>query len=190
MDDVDLSGKVVSPSRLAHVVLRTPKFKPMVAFYKAFLGAEAVIETDEIAFLTYDDEHHRVALLSVPGCVDKVRNSAGLEHIAFTFNSLADLATAYRQRKAREIVPVWCVNHGPTTSMYYTDPDGNFIETQNPMGVDFDPEDLITRLKSGESEADIKKRPKCGPRNLQDTPILNPSATVVKDSYEPIVNVA
>ncbi|EXJ53346.1 uncharacterized protein A1O5_13417 [Cladophialophora psammophila CBS 110553] len=38
----------------------------------------------------------------------------------------------------------------------------------NPIGVDFDPEDLICRLESGEDEKSIKKRPKIGKRT--DTP--------------------
>ncbi|KAI1372411.1 Glyoxalase/Bleomycin resistance protein/Dihydroxybiphenyl dioxygenase [Hypoxylon crocopeplum] len=212
MAETNLSGKVLSPSRMAHVVLRTPRFRPMIEFYKAMLGAHVVLETPMLAFLTYDDEHHRIAIGAFPGCGDKVRHSAGLEHIAFTFDSLNDLATAYLQRKARGILPLWCVNHGPTTSMYYQDPDGNMIETQvdnfdtaeeatqclmspelleNLFGVDFDPEDLIRRLKSGEPESEIKKRPNIGPRGVEDLPILNPPPPpVAKDSYELISNAA
>ncbi|KAL7620175.1 hypothetical protein AAE478_009168 [Parahypoxylon ruwenzoriense] len=211
MAEANLSGKVLSPSRMAHVVLRTPRHKPMTAFYTAFLGGNVVLETPAITFLTYDDEHHRIAIVAVPGCSDKIRNSAGLEHIAFTFDNLTDLTTAYLQRKARGILPVWCTNHGPTTSIYYQDPDGNMIETQvdnfdtneeataymrgpecaeNPIGVDFDAEDLVKRLRSGEPEAEIKKRPSSGPRSIENLSILNPPPPVVKDSYEPIEGTA
>lgn len=183
----------------------------MVEFYKALLGAHVVLETRGIAFLTYDDEHHRIAIGAFPDCGDKVRSSAGLEHIAFAYNSLADLATSYRQRKARGILPLWCVNHGPTTSMYYQDPDGNQVEMQvdnfdtaeaataymtspefaeNPLGVDYDPEDLVRRLASGEPEADIKKCPESGPRSMDDLPILNVPPPLVKDSYEPLESAA
>jgi hypothetical protein len=69
--------------------------------------------------------------------------------------------------------------------MYYRDPDGNEIETQvdnfdtsedanvfmmsqkfvdNPIGVDFDPEDLIRRLEAGEDEKTIKSRQEIGKR--------------------------
>lgn len=37
---------------------------------------------------------------------------------------------------------------------------------ENPIGVDFVPEDLIKRLESGESDESIKKRPKIGPRGI------------------------
>ncbi|ETI26002.1 hypothetical protein G647_02779 [Cladophialophora carrionii CBS 160.54] len=176
---------VLSPSVLAHVVLRTQKVKEMVDFYTTFLGGHVVYGNDFLCFITYDDEHHRVALIGVPDTTPKVPNSAGLHHIAFTFPGLADLLLAYRQRKAKGILPVWCVNHGPTNSIYYKDPEGNMLETQvdnfdnpeaatafmasaefaaNPIGTDFDPEDYITRLKGGEPEDDLKRRVEIGQR--------------------------
>jgi catechol-2,3-dioxygenase len=179
--------KVKSPSALAHVVLRTSNFKPMVDYYKKFLGAEASYENGMLSFLRYDEEHHRIAIVGLPGTPNKIKDSAGMDHVAFAFNTLDDLALAYRQRKELGIVPSMCLNHGPTTSMYYTDPDGNRIETQvdnfdtpeaanefmaseafatNPIGTDFDPEDLIKRLESGESHASIKNRTESGPRGL------------------------
>ena len=35
---------------------------------------------------------------------------------------------------------------------------------ENPIGTDFDPEQLIKRLESGEDETTIKKRIEIGPR--------------------------
>lgn len=180
-------GKVKSPIKLAHVVLRTNNFANMVEYYKTFLGAEVIYKNEFLAFLTYDEEHHRIAIAGVPGTKGKDIESSGLEHIAFSFASLGDLLLTYRQRKQKGINPVWPVNHGPTTSIYYRDPDRNMIETQvdnfespdeatdfmnselfseNPIGTDFDPEDLIKRLQSGVSEAELKKRIEIGPRGL------------------------
>src|SRR5271156_3959174 len=102
--------------------------------------------------------------------------------------------TTYEQRKAYGIRPTICTNQGPTTSMYYMDPDGNRLEAQvdnfdsneeatafvksasfreNPVGVDFDPEDLAHRVRSGEDEASIKKRVDIGPREM---PTMVPTA--------------
>lgn len=186
--DYDNVGTVVKkPKYLAHVVLRTTtdNFDKMVRYYKIFLSAHASHENDTLSFLTYDEEHHRIAIVAVPDTIPKPSNSTGLRHIAFTFDNLDDLAIAYRQRKAHGIVPVRCINHGPTTSMYYADPDGNELETQvdnfdtaeaatkfmdseefkqNPIGVDFDPEEMIKRLASGDSHQSIKKRPNIGVR--------------------------
>lgn len=179
--------KVISPTSLAHVVLRTNNFRPMVDYYVEFLGGRVAYENEYLAFLTYDHEHHRIAILQVPGTGQKVLGSSGLEHIAFTFDTLDDLVLAYQQRKKLGMEPVWCVNHGPTTSMYYDDPDGNQIETQvdnfdsvpetdefmkskefgeNPIGVDYDPADLIRRLEAREDHRSIKRRPNIGPRDL------------------------
>ena len=124
--------KVIPPSKLAHVVLRTNQMDKLVDFYTTFLGGRVVLANPFITFVTYDDEHHRLAFVQMSDAVSKVRNSCGLEHIAFSFDSIADLLTAYKQRLSlpSPIKPVWCTNHGPTTSIYYRDLDGNLIETQ------------------------------------------------------------
>jgi len=170
---------VIKPNRLAHIVLKTQlsTFKTLLDYYKVFLSAEANYEDDHIAFITYDDEHHRIGICAFDYCIPHVRESSGLVHTAFGFDNLYDLALAYRQRKENGIEPYWCVNHGPTTSIYYRDPDGNDIETfcdnydtveaakvamttptfaANPAGLEYDPEVLVQRLEAGESEESIK----------------------------------
>jgi catechol-2,3-dioxygenase len=74
--------KVLSPARLAHIVLRTEageRFEAMKKFYKEFLGAYAEMETDMLSFLRYDDEHHRVAIIGIPGIGKRDRSAPGLE---------------------------------------------------------------------------------------------------------------
>jgi catechol-2,3-dioxygenase len=177
------------PSKFAHVVLRTSadNFQKMVQYYKDFLGASAAFENDFLSFLTYDDEHHRIAIAGIPGTAPKNPKACGLEHTAFSFDTLDDLLEAYRQRKDLGISPIWSVNHGPTTSIYYADPDGNQIETQvdnfetpeeatqfmmskyfaeNPIGTDFDPEEMIEKLRNGVSPEELKKRVEIGPRGI------------------------
>lgn len=185
----DKGSKVLSPSVLAHVVLRTASLQRMQDFYTTFLGGRVTHSNEMLSFITYDDEHHRIALVGIPTTAPKVRSSCGLEHVAFTFPDLSSLLLAYRQRKARGIEPAWCVNHGVSTSLYYNDPDGNMLETQvdnfataeeaneymhspafaeNPIGVDFDPEELIERIEAGEDDASLKKRGDIGPRGIPD----------------------
>ena len=98
----------------------------MVEFYKTFLGAHITHQNNRIAFMTYDHEHHRIAIVGIPGLklADPPKSNVGLAHTAFGFDKLEDLATSYEQKKAHGIKPVWCVNHGMSTSMYYEDPDG------------------------------------------------------------------
>lgn len=59
-------AKVLRPSKLAHVVLRTNQSSEMVEFYKTLLGADVVYANDFLAFLTYDEEHHRIAIAGIP----------------------------------------------------------------------------------------------------------------------------
>ena len=182
--------RVTRPTYLAHVVLRTAKSKypEMVKYYETFLGADISYENDFMTLMTYDEEHHRLALLTFPDTGPKVKGSSGLEHFAFGFSSIHDLLKAYNERKAHGIMPFWCVNHGPTTSIYYKDPDGNQIETQvenmdvegikafmesgryetNAIGTDFDPEDYMKRLAAGEDEEKLKERVEIGPRGPPD----------------------
>ena len=95
------TDQVISPSKLAHVVLRTNNFQNIVIFYKDFLGTRAIYENDFLAFLSYDDEHHRIAIAAVSGTKGKDQSTCGLEHIAFTFNTLSDLLLSYRRRKQK-----------------------------------------------------------------------------------------
>lgn len=179
----------IAPSSLAHVVLRTSDLPRLQDFYIKFLGGKVVFSDGPLAFIAYDDEHHRIALIAIPGTAAKNPKTCGLEHIAFAFESMADLLLAYRQRKQQGILPCWSVNHGPTTSIYYRDPDGNMLETQtdnfgsadeatkfmmgpqfreNPIGTDFDPEALIAALRTGKTEAELKVRQEIGPRAVPD----------------------
>lgn len=151
----------------------------MVDFYLNFLGAHATHSHPRVTFLTYDHEHHRIAIVNYPDLKPLDNQTAGLAHIAFGFKTLDELATSYDQKKAKRILPFWCVNHGMSTSMYYRDPDGNELELQvdnfetvaeaiafmnggrfeeNPIGVDYDPEEFVRRVRSGEHEKRIKLR--------------------------------
>ncbi|KAF2159830.1 hypothetical protein M409DRAFT_29640 [Zasmidium cellare ATCC 36951] len=189
---LDNPGKaVLSPYKLAHVVLRTNNFDAMPSFYKTFLGGHAIFENEMLSFQTYDEEDHRIGIMAMPGVGPKNPATSGLEHISFCYRSLTELATSYLQRKANGIEPFWCVNHGPSTSVYYKDPDGNVLETEvenfesveqsiafvgseayqiNPIGVDFDMEELIAKLKRGDDETELKKRPASGPRGPDSVP--------------------
>jgi hypothetical protein len=99
-----------------------------------------------------------------------------LAHIGFTYRTLRDLLENWERLMNDSVPPVVAINHGPTTSQYYADPDGNQIELQidnfdtaeagtaflesdsfakNPVGEAFDPESMLTRLRAGESAAEL-----------------------------------
>lgn len=171
----------IAPAQLAHVVLRTSQFRKMIDWYCALLNAQSNFENNRLAFLSYDEEHHRIAIANMPVLGKRNKSRAGVDHVAFTYASIADLLENHGRLRELGIRPAWAINHGPTTSMYYEDPDGNFVELQvdnfdsveelskwmttgefeeNPIGVNFDPDQLLARLRVGEPEEELKRRPR------------------------------
>ena len=57
---------VVKPRQLAHVVRRTSRLDELVRWYCTVLGAEVVHADGMLAFLSYDAEHHRIAIAGIP----------------------------------------------------------------------------------------------------------------------------
>jgi catechol-2,3-dioxygenase len=170
----------ITPSKLAHIVRRTARFDEMVRWYETVFGATVVHSDGMLAFLTYDDEHHRFAIAQIPGLPDQAAMAAGTDHVAFTYADFGDLLYTYERLAAEGIEPYWCINHGPTTSMYYKDPDGSRVELQvdnfptadecnrwmrsgdfskNPIGIVFDPKALVARYRAGEPLESLVVRP-------------------------------
>src|SRR5258705_469199 len=56
----------IAPQKFAHVVLKTANFNDVIDWYATVLQARVAFRNDFIAFLTYDDEHHRVAVINMP----------------------------------------------------------------------------------------------------------------------------
>ena len=169
----------MSPVKLSHYVLQTNRIAEMRDWYRAVLDAELVQENEHICFLTYDEEHHRIAFLNYEPLEERTLRHTGLNHVAFSFDTLGDLLASYERLKARGIAPHWCVNHGPTTSIYYHDPDGNGVEfevenfatleectdymrgpdfARNTRGFDFNPDQMLKELRAGVPERVLKDR--------------------------------
>ncbi|MDT5106575.1 MAG: hypothetical protein QOI25_4088 [Mycobacterium sp.] len=185
-EDLERGRRPGAPAMLAHIVFKTPRLAEMSDWYALLLDGMVVFGDKRISFITYDDEHHRVALiklprvLKIPGAVWKIhRKFWGFDHVAFTYDRFESLVSTYRRLADAGIHPVWCINHGPTTSMYYEDPDGNRVELQvnnfatnralmdwlsggefekNPIGVEFDPDVLERLLTSGVPTAELTPR--------------------------------
>ena len=176
------------PAKLAHVVFQTNRMAEMRGWYCTVLGAEVIYENAHLSFATYDEEHHRVAFLDFGPLTArdtrtelgvKPHEQPGLHHVAFTYGSMREFLDNYVRLRDLGIRPFFCVNHGPTTSMYYRDPDGNRVELQidnfasakegqdwlktpafdkNPIGVEYDPDELVKRFKAGVSMAELVRR--------------------------------
>ena len=130
----------VRPQKFVHVVYRTRRFEQMLDWYKVVFDAEVKHENPALAFLTYDDEHHR-----------------------FAFANLDVLKPDGKETEKEGLI-------GVTVSMYYADPDNNQMEFQvecfesseeanafmsgpefaaNPIGVEYDPEDWLVQKRAG-----------------------------------------
>lgn len=169
----------ISPIKLAHVVLRTVNYQSMVDWWCRLLGASVRHGNDFLSFLSYDEEHHRLAIVKIPHLVPQTRTEVGVEHMAFTFATVGDLFVKYEELRNAGVSPYWTINHGMTLSAYYKDPDGNQVELQvdamgnedadrfmnsptfaeNPIGIDVNFEDLIVRHRAGESTTTLLSYP-------------------------------
>ena len=170
-------GKL-APLKFEHAVLRTTRLQAMVDWYTTVLQAEVAFSNGAIAFLSYDEQNHRIAIVARPGTVERPPNSAGLDHLAFSYADIGELVTTFERLKAVGLLPVRAADHGSSTSMYYADPDGNQVElkidnfdtveeqhawlrsrefAENPVGTHFDPEKLVAQFHACVPVAQLKR---------------------------------
>lgn len=174
----------IRPCSFAHVVYRSYRFQEMLDWYVTVFGGKVQFQSPVIAFVTYDEEHHRIAFLNLgiikgEGDLRSPRGQPGMDHVAYGYRSLTELMAKYTELKEKGILPYWTIHHGITVSCYYADPDGNQMEFQadcftsnddanafmygphyetNPIGVEFDPEELIAKLRAGTPQAELLPR--------------------------------
>jgi len=174
----------IRPTAFVHIVYRTHRFDAMLDWYQKVFDARIRFQNEMLAFLTYDEEHHRFAFVNLdlldPNPAEKNHvGIVGVDHVAYTFASLHDLLENWEQLKAIGIEPYWSIHHGITVSLYYSDPDGNRMEfqvesyrdpeeanafmtgpgfTENSIGVEYDPQDWLARLRAGTPESDLLLR--------------------------------
>lgn len=165
-------SEVIRPS-FHHVTLKTSHLQAMVDWYVTVIGAKVNFQDANNAWTTNDEANHRVAFLRVSGLEDdpdKARHN-GMHHSAFEYASFGDLISSFERLKGEGILPAFCLDHGLTISLYYKDPEGNFVELQsdnfgnwarssefmrtstdfqaNPIGTFFDPAKVSEAFASG-----------------------------------------
>ena len=163
---------VIRP-KFHHVTIKTSRLPEMIAWYTLVVGARVNFQDANNAWMTNDEANHRVAFLSVPGLCDDPDKSSrnGMHHSAFEYDSFADLMSTFERLREHDILPAFSLDHGLTISLYYKDPEGNFVELQsdnfgdwaassewmrtspdfaaNPIGTFFDPGKVCDALKAG-----------------------------------------
>ena len=170
----------VRPS-LHHVTMKTSHLDEMIKWYALVVGTQVQFRNETAAWTTNDDANHRIAFLAVPGLsddADKVCHN-GMHHCAFEYSSFAELMSAYDRLRHAGVEPAFSLDHGMTISLYYKDPESNFVELQsdnfsdwrlsgefmrgsrqfaaNPIGVFFDPARVYETFKSGTDFETLEK---------------------------------
>jgi catechol 2,3-dioxygenase-like lactoylglutathione lyase family enzyme len=173
----------MSGIRLSEVVLRTTDYDRLCDFYSLVLDQPRSVEMtpprsddpDEpsrICFFNFYYDHPYTQRIAVFECGDigPGKSSRGLHHFQLRVPSVEALLGLYSTLGTAGFQPVESSNHGPGTSIYYLDPDGNRVELSslnfssqqemrdfmatpefksNPNGFPLDPEKLIEGRKAG-----------------------------------------
>jgi len=172
--------------KLHHVTFKTSRLDEMIAWYEVVLGVKVQFRDQVAAWTTNDAANHRIAFLAVPGLSDDGQKIAhnGMHHCAFEYDSFDDLMTTFDRLRKAGIEPAFCLDHAITISLYYRDPEGNYVELQsdvfgdwaksgdymrtsadfaaNPIGTFFDPARVHAALKSGADFKTLQKSIRAG----------------------------
>jgi catechol 2,3-dioxygenase-like lactoylglutathione lyase family enzyme len=169
-----------SPDKFSHVVLRTHDVERMKNWYTTAFGLTIEAELPGVFVVaSYDEESHRIALTAgAPAPGPDGRQVTTLKHMAFGYDSLGKMLDQYKHMKAAGYTPDRMINHGPTLSMYFDDPDGNGIEFftecfptlqeckdfmkseaffNNMIGYPIDPEQVLKQHEAGVDPDEIMR---------------------------------
>jgi catechol 2,3-dioxygenase-like lactoylglutathione lyase family enzyme len=169
--------------RLSEVVLRTTAYDRLCDFYSLLLDQPRSVEMtlppspepnepSRICFFDFYFDLPYTERIAVFECKDlgDGPSSHGLHHFQLRTPGIEALMELYRRLKERGYPPVEASNHGPGTSFYYLDPDGNRVELSslnfssqdemrrfmatdefrsNPNGSPLDPERLAAAAQAG-----------------------------------------
>ena len=186
------------PLRFSEVVLRTLHFERLREWYRTLLGVDPYFERTpsaedlanaipglsraadlQLAFFRVHLDYPYTQVLGifrVPELVDASSNTPGMHHMQLRHASLGELFDRYERLKAAGITPHRTANHGPGTSFYYRDPDGNMVELsaanfdteaeylaylasdayrQNPSGLEIDADEYLARFRRGVPQMEL-----------------------------------
>ncbi len=172
----------MTKARIGHFGLRTKDVERAVEWYGRALGADVRFRNEFAAFMSFDDEHHRLVIWDDGETQDKPAAAAGVDHIGFMCRDPHELAEEYERLKLLGIEPAMCVNHHFTSSIYYRDPDGNEVEISCDnlptkqaanafmaseamaeamvppfFGAEFDPQELLRLHREGAPEEQLAR---------------------------------
>lgn len=116
--------------RVGHVVLKVRDLGRSVEWYTRVLGLREVGRYDgKMAFLSWGENHHDVALMEVGDVPGPVWDEVGMYHFAIRIEGGDDeLRRALERLRAEGAEVVGTADHAVSHSLYLKDPDGIEIE--------------------------------------------------------------
>jgi catechol-2,3-dioxygenase len=121
---------MITPKRLAHLVLRVRDINCSEKFYTDVLGLKVTSREMGMVFMSARNRpSHELALAPTRtvtpapeiGCV-------GLSHFAWEMNSFEELKKIYEHLKEQRVNITGIGDHGISLGVYFQDPDGNKVE--------------------------------------------------------------
>lgn len=180
------------PLQMLELVLRTGRFEEQREWYRLLFDKDPFLEREPDAerkpvggqeraadvrlafFKVHEGEFpygQLLAIFGIDGLSTEPSSGPGLHHFQFRLPSIEAIAGQYERLAAHGVHPHRTANHGPGTSFYYRDPDGNGIELSfantssaeeeaaliaseafrlNPSGREWDAADFVARYRAGE----------------------------------------
>jgi catechol-2,3-dioxygenase len=185
-------GKVTM--RFGEVVLKTTQYEALKSWYSQLLDTAPMFESErrrepgpgamtQMCLIRTCSEFPFTETLVILDFAELRQNDqavSGMDHFQMQFASIDDLFDRYEALAAHGIVPTRSANHGPSTSFYYRDPDGNRVELsvknyateaetlafmqsdafrRNPAGIGVDPAEYVGRYRGGVSLEELRRIP-------------------------------
>jgi catechol-2,3-dioxygenase len=180
--------------RFGEVVLKTSQYEALKSWYSQVLDAKPMFESErrenlgpgamrQMCTIRPYSEFPFTETLVILDFAELRQNDqtvSGMDHFQMQFASIDHLFDRYEALAAHGIVPTRSANHGPSTSFYYRDPDGNRVELsvknyateaetlvfmqseafrRNPAGIDVDPAEYVGRYRNGVSLEELRRIP-------------------------------
>ena len=178
---------VMTSPKISHLIFNTANYEAMKRWYLDVFEATIGVETSDhsACFLQTDEHHHRIGMFNVAKTDESVAMTAPgsgdasalsrLNHLAFEYPTLAELFETYERLAGSSILPTVSMNHGPTMSVYYQDPDRNVVElfydtryTEDQLAefyaggdryvlsaIPFDPAEKLAELRGGKPVTEL-----------------------------------
>jgi catechol 2,3-dioxygenase-like lactoylglutathione lyase family enzyme len=187
MNQVKTTSGKFSPPQFSEVILKTSRFAALKDWYETVTDVKAFFVRNDatqatwagaynIAFIRIFSSHPYTQVLgifevpAIAGRADNQKGEPGMHHMQLRHEGLDHLFNRYEALRANGITPMRSFNHGPGTSFYYQDPDGNTVElssanyvneadylayfrsesyAKNISGIEIDPAEYVARYRAG-----------------------------------------